>query len=31
LSRVDDPVTTVVSGDLSYAGLEAFASTLTPS
>jgi len=28
LSRVDGSVTTVVSGDLSYVGLEAFASTL---
>ena len=31
LSRVDGSVTTVVSADLSYAGLEAFASTLTSS
>ena len=31
LSRLDGSVTTVVSADLSYAGLEAFASTLTSS
>lgn len=31
LSRVDGAVTIVVSGDLSYAGLEAFASTLRSS
>lgn len=31
LSRTDGAVTTVVSGDLSYAGLEAFASTLRSS
>ena len=31
LSRVDGSVTTVVSADLSYAGLEAFASTLRSS
>jgi len=31
ISRVDGTVTTVVSGDLSYAGLEAFASTLSSS
>ncbi|HET7724613.1 MAG TPA: DUF4245 domain-containing protein [Propionibacteriaceae bacterium] len=31
LSRTDGSVTTVISGDLSYAGLEAFASTLRSS